>query len=204
MCSYTAAAAVRLAPRLPTETPRHIFNGRASSPAIPFRGNDLNCNGGGGVMPRIGRIVGGNGIGSGCSTMPPKPCEGDFLFSPLFDGRLPLRGDAPFGASFLSAKWCDPTERSAVSPQGRGAMSMMALGWRAIGLLGISCVGTSSVVTSSRISSIGTSPVAMDSHDCLRLASSLAIAMPAVLGAIPSLHPRHEKQRHLFFSALFL
>jgi len=154
-------------------------------------------------MLRVGRIVGGNGIGSGCSTMPPKPCEGDFLFSPLFVGQSPLRGDAPFGASFLSAKWHDPTKRSAVSPQGHGAVSMMALGRRAIGSSRISCVGMSSVVTLSHISSIGTSPVATDSHGHLRPTSSLAIAMPAVLGAIPSLHPRHEKQRLLFFSALF-
>jgi hypothetical protein len=80
---------------------------------------------------------------------------------------------------------------------------MMALGRRAIGSLRISCVGMSSVVTLSHISSIGTSPVATDSHGHLRPTSSLAIAMPAVLGAIPSLHPRHEKQRLLFFSALF-
>jgi hypothetical protein len=65
-------------------------------------------------------------------------------------------------------------------------------------------LGTSSVVTSLRISSIGTSPVAADSCGCPRPASSLAIAMPAVLGAIPSLHPRHEKQRLLFFSELFM
>jgi hypothetical protein len=141
----------------------------------------------------IGRIVGGNGIGSGCSTMQPKPHEGDFLFSPLFVGRLPLRGDAPFGASFLSAKWCDPTKRSVVSPRGHGAMSMMALGQRAIGSLHVSCVGTSSVMTLLHISSIGTSPIATDSRGCPHPASSLAIAMPAVLGAIPSLHPRHKK-----------
>ncbi len=153
-------------------------------------------------MLRIGRIVGGNGIGSECSTMPPKPREGHFLFSPLFVGRSPLRGDAPFGASFSSAKWHDPTERSAASPRGPGAMSMMALGRRAIGSSRISCVGMSSVVTSSRISSVGTSPVATDSRGRPRPTSSLAIAMPAVLRAIPSLHPRHEKQRLLFFSAL--
>jgi hypothetical protein len=155
-------------------------------------------------MLRVGRIVGGSGIGSGCSTMPPKPREGDFLFSPLFVGRSPLRGDAPFGASFSSAKWRDPTERSAVSPQGRGAVSMMASGQREIGSSRIPCVGTSSVVTSSHISSVGTSPVATDSLGRPRPASSLAIAMPAVLGAIASLHPRHEKQRLLFFSALFV
>jgi hypothetical protein len=156
-------------------------------------------------MLHVGRIVGGSGIGSECSTMPLKPCEGDFLFSPLFVGRSPLRGDAPFGvgASFSSAKWRDPTERSAVSPRGRGAVSMMGLGWRAIGSSRIS-VGTSSVVTSSRISSVGTSPVATDSRGRPRPASSLAIAMPAVLGAIPSLHPPHKKQRLLFFSALFV
>jgi hypothetical protein len=155
-------------------------------------------------MLRVGWIVGGNGIGSGCSTMPPKPCEGNFLFSPLFVGQSPLQGDAPFGASFLSAKWRDPTERSAVSPRGHGAMSMMALGRRAIRSSRISCVGTSSVLTSLRISSVGTSPTATDSRDCPRPTSSLAIAMPAVLGAIASLHPRHEKQHLLFFSALFV
>jgi hypothetical protein len=104
----------------------------------------------------------------------------------------------------LSAEWRDPTKRSAMSPRGRGAVSMMASGQREIGLLRISCIGTSSVVTSLRISSIGTSPVAMDSRDCPRPASSLAIAMPEVLGAIASLHPQHEKQCLLFFSALFM
>ncbi len=59
-------------------------------------------------MLRVGRIVEGNGIGSECITMPPKPHEGDFLFSPLFIGGSPLQGDAPFGGSFSSAKWCDP------------------------------------------------------------------------------------------------
>jgi hypothetical protein len=155
-------------------------------------------------MLRISRIVGGNGIGSGCSTMLPKPCEGDFLFSPLFVGQTPLQGDAPFGASFLSAKWRDPTERSAVSPRGRGAVSIMASGQREIGSLRISCIGTSSVMTSSRISSIGTSPVATDSRGCPRPASSLAITIPAVLRAIASLHPRHEKQCLLLFSALLM
>ena len=66
-------------------------------------------------MLYIGRIVGGNGIGSKCITMPPKPWEGDFLFSPLFVGRSALEGDTPFGGSFSSAKWCDPIKRSAVS-----------------------------------------------------------------------------------------
>ncbi len=91
-----------------------------------------------------------------------------------------------------------------MSPLGRGAMSMMASGQGEIGSSRISCVGTSSVVTSSRISSVGMSPVATDSRGRPRLASSLAIAMPAVLGAIASLHPCHEKQRLLFFSALFV
>jgi hypothetical protein len=155
-------------------------------------------------MLRVGSIVGGNGIGSRCSTILPKPCEGDFLFSSLLVGQSPLQGHAPFGASFLSAKWCDPTVRSAVSPQGRGAMSMMASGRQAIRLLHISCVGTSSVVTSLSISSIVTSPVGMDSSGCPRPTSSLAIAMPAVLGAIPSLHPRHKNQRLLFFFQHYL
>jgi hypothetical protein len=126
-------------------------------------------------MLHVGRIVGGNGIGSGCSTMPSKPREGDFLFSSLFVGQSPLQGDAPFRASLMSAKWHDPTERSAVSPQGHGAVSMMALGQRAIGSLRISCIGTSSVMTLLHISSIGTSPVAMDSRGCPRPASSLMI-----------------------------
>ncbi len=77
-------------------------------------------------MLLVGRIFGGNGIGSGCNTMPPKPHKGDFLFSPLFVGQFPSRGDAPFGVSFSSAKLCDPTKRSAVSPRGHGAVSMMA------------------------------------------------------------------------------
>jgi hypothetical protein len=155
-------------------------------------------------MLRVGWIVRGNGIGSGCSTMPPKPQEGDFLFSPLFIGQSPLQGDTPFGASFLSVKWRDPTKRSAVSPRGRGAMSRMALGQQEIRSLRISCVGMSSVVTSSHISSVGTSPIATDSHGCLRPASSLAIAMPVVLRAVAFLHPQHKKQRLLVFSALFM
>ena len=103
-------------------------------------------------MLRIGRIVGGNGHGSKCSTMSPKPREGDFLFSPLFVGRSPLQGDALFGASFSWVKWCDPIERSDVSSRGSGAVSMMALGWREIRSSRISCIGTSAVVTSSHIS----------------------------------------------------
>ncbi len=51
-------------------------------------------------MLRVGRIAGGDGGGSGCNTMPPKPLEGDFLFAPLFVGLPTLRGDALFGASF--------------------------------------------------------------------------------------------------------
>jgi hypothetical protein len=83
-------------------------------------------------------------------------------------------------------------------------MNMMALGQQEIGSLHISCIGTSSVVTLSHISSVGTSSIAMDSRGCPRYASSLAIAMPVVLGAIASLQLRHEKQRLLFFSALFV
>ena len=153
----------------------------------------------------IGRIVGGNGIGSERITMPPKPHEGDFRFSPLFAGRSPLQGDAPFGGSFSSAKWCDPIERSAVSSRGNGAMSMMALGWRAIGSSLISCIGKSAVVTSLLIARAGTSPVVTVSrgHPCPVF--SLVIAMPAILdGAIASLHDRHKKQRLLFFSAQFV
>ena len=151
-------------------------------------------------MLPVGRIVGDNSIGNGCSTMPPKPREGDFLFSPLFVGRSPLRGDAPFGASFSSAKWCDPIKRSVVSSRGSGAMSMMALGLRAIRSSCISCVGTSSVVTLSHISSTVTSPIATDSRGHLRPTSSLAIAMLAVLnGAIAFFHDWHKNQRLLFF-----
>ena len=147
----------------------------------------------------IGRIVGGNGIGSECITMPPKPCEGDFLFSPLFVGRSPLQGDAPFGGSFSSAKCRDPIERSAVSSRGS------ALGWRAIESLRTSCIGTSAIATSTHISSAGTSADVTDSRGRPRPAFSLVIAMPAILnGAIASLHDRHEKQRFLFFSAQFV
>ncbi len=150
----------------------------------------------------VGRIVGGNGIGSGCSIMLPKPHEGDFLFSPLFVRQSPLQEDAPFGASFLSAKWHHPTKRSAVSPQGRGAVSMMALGRWAIGLSHISCVSMSSVVTLSRISSVGMSPGATDSRGHLRPACSLATAMPAVLGAIPSPFPGTKAAPLVFFSTV--
>jgi hypothetical protein len=51
-------------------------------------------------MLRVDRRGGGNGGGSGCNAMLPKPLEGDFLFSPLFFGLLTLRGDALFGESF--------------------------------------------------------------------------------------------------------
>ena len=51
-------------------------------------------------MLRVDRRGGGNGGGSGCNAMLPKPLEGDFLFSPLFFGLPTLRGDALFGASF--------------------------------------------------------------------------------------------------------
>jgi hypothetical protein len=153
----------------------------------------------------IGRIVGGNGIGSERITMPPKPCEGDFLFSPLFVRRSPLQGDAPFGGSFSSAKWRDPIERSAVSSRGNGAMSMMALGWRAIGLLRTSCIGTSAVATSTHISSAGTSADVTDSRGCPRPAFSLVIAMPVILnGAIASLHDWNKNQHLLFLSAQFV
>jgi hypothetical protein len=137
----------------------------------------------------IGRIVGGKGIGSERITMPPKPCEGDFLFSPLFVGRSPLQGDVPFGGSFSSAKCRDPIKRSAVSSRGS------ALGWWAIGSLRTSCIGTSAVTTSTHISSAGTSADVTDSRGRPRPAFSLVIAMPAILnGAIASLHDRHKKQ----------
>ena len=81
-------------------------------------------------MLHVGWIFGGNGIGSECITMPPKPHEGDFLFSPLFVGRSPLQGDAPFGGSFSSAK-CRDTSAAATSTH-------------------ISSAGTSADVTDSR------------------------------------------------------
>ena len=151
-------------------------------------------------MLHVCRIVGGNGIGSEeCITMPPKPREGDFLFSPLFVGRSPSQGDAPFGGSFSSAKCRDPIERSAVSSRGK------ALGWRAIGSSWTSCIGTSAVATSTHISSAGTSADMTDSRGRPCPAFSVVIAMPAILdGAIASLHDRHKKQRLLFFSAQFV
>jgi hypothetical protein len=46
----------------------------------------------------------GDGGGSGCNTMPPKPLEGDFFLVPplLFVRLLPLRGNALFGGPFSS------------------------------------------------------------------------------------------------------
>ncbi len=61
----------------------------------------LHCNGSGGVMLRISWRAGGNGSGSKCNTMPPKPLKGDFLFAPLFVGLPTLQGDAFCGAMFL-------------------------------------------------------------------------------------------------------
>jgi hypothetical protein len=57
-------------------------------------------------MLRIDRRAGGNGSGSGCNTMLPKPLEGDFLLVPplLFVRLLPLRGDTLFSGPFLSRK----------------------------------------------------------------------------------------------------
>jgi hypothetical protein len=43
-------------------------------------------------MLHVGWIVGGNGIGSGCSTMPPKPREGDFHFSLSLSDNRPYEG----------------------------------------------------------------------------------------------------------------
>ncbi len=105
--------------------------------------------------------------------MPPKPREGGFLFSPLFVGRSPLQGDAPFGGSFLSAKCRDPIGRNAVSLQGS------ALGWGVIRSSRISCIGTSAVVTSTHISSTGTSADVTDSRGRPRPTFSSVIAMPA-------------------------
>ncbi len=61
----------------------------------------VNPKSGGGVMLHVSQRAGGNGSGSRCNTMPPKPLEGDFLFAPLFVGLPTLRGDALFGALFL-------------------------------------------------------------------------------------------------------
>ena len=60
----------------------------------------LHCDGGGGVMLRVGCRDGGNGGGSGFNTIMSRPLEKDFLFSPLFFGLPTLRGDSLFGASF--------------------------------------------------------------------------------------------------------
>ena len=51
-------------------------------------------------MLRVGRRGGGDGGGSGCNVIPPKPLEGDFLFFPLFFGLPTLCRDALFGI------WC--------------------------------------------------------------------------------------------------
>jgi len=53
----------------------------------------LHCDGSGGVMLRVDCRGGGDGGGSECNAMPPKPLEGDFLFTPLFFG-LPTLCDA--------------------------------------------------------------------------------------------------------------
>jgi hypothetical protein len=54
-------------------------------------------------MLRVDWRAGGDGSGSGCNTMPPKPLEGDFLLvPPLLFVRLPsLQGDALFSGPFL-------------------------------------------------------------------------------------------------------
>ena len=52
-------------------------------------------------MLHIGWKAGGNGGGSECDTMPPKPLEGDFLSPPFLVGLPTLQGEALFGASFL-------------------------------------------------------------------------------------------------------
>ncbi len=49
----------------------------------------------------VNRRGGGDGGGSVCNAMRPKPLEGDFLFSPLFFGLPTLRGDTLFGTLFL-------------------------------------------------------------------------------------------------------
>jgi hypothetical protein len=55
-------------------------------------------------MLRVDRRAGGNGGGSRCNTMLPKPLEGDFLLVPplLFVRLPPLQGDVLFGGPFLS------------------------------------------------------------------------------------------------------
>jgi hypothetical protein len=53
--------------------------------------------------------AGGNGSGSGCNTMLPKPLEGDFFFAPLFVGLPTLQGDTLFSAlSLLEQKEVPP------------------------------------------------------------------------------------------------
>ena len=51
-------------------------------------------------MLHIGRRGGGDGGGSGCNTMPPKPVRETLSFPPLIFGLLTLRGDTLFGTSF--------------------------------------------------------------------------------------------------------
>ncbi len=51
-------------------------------------------------MLHVGWKAGGDGGGSRCNIMPPKPLEGDFHFTPLFVGLPTLQGDALFGPSF--------------------------------------------------------------------------------------------------------
>ena len=55
-------------------------------------------------MLRVDSRGGGDGGGSGCNATPPKPLEGDFLFTPLFFGLPTLRGDSMFGALFSSGQ----------------------------------------------------------------------------------------------------
>ncbi len=149
-----------------------------------------------------------NGGGGGCNTKPPKPLEGDFLFSPFFVWRSPLQGDNArmFGALFLSAKQCDPTGWSGLPTTvmlasctnlamwGHGTAIATVLGQQAIWLCCLWAPWMCGCATSCAVTSPVTCP-----------ASSLAIAMPAEdNGAIPSLHPLHKKQRLLLFLVLFV
>ena len=64
-------------------------------------------------MRRVDCRGGGDGGGSKCNGMQPKPLDGDFLFPPLFFGLPTLRGDTLFGALFsLEQKDAPPPPRA--------------------------------------------------------------------------------------------
>ena len=64
------------------------------------------------VVLCIGLQTRGDGGCNRCNKTSLAPREGDFLFPPLFVGKLPLRGGTMFGVSFSSTKRHDPTQRS--------------------------------------------------------------------------------------------